>query len=677
MSPEFRKWGFHFRVLMSFNYVSGPSDESWELRKLWWERLLQIRGLEPMEPEKKTFTPKNPEVPKLKDYAKPPPDWYWDLFPENNQKGATSKIDGNKLRTMALECGYSDMAKLNKIVGNINNGAKIGCQGPCRRPTIAKNTTGCYEDGYKISDAICSWIKKGFVMGPVNMSDVPEDAKFSSLMTRPKPNGSCRIILNLSAPKKRSVNDGIKKSEFPAKMSSTTAWLRVLKKAGRNSYIVKVDWSDAYKHIPVHQEDLDLQWFQWLGKAFVELCLIFGSVSSPGIFDELAKLILFIVLSKSGFPKDMVIQHLDDICAAMSGAQVERLQKFDDIFFEVAQELGLELAPRTDPEKSFGPSQKGTVLGVEYDTVNWTWGIPSDKLARLQISLRKAILADNIQQDEIWSLVGKIIHVRPLIPGGKFNIDHLLQANSHSTDRTSMVPVTEGLRRQLSFWYDVLPLCTHKVSIPDPDPCTAPWAVECWTDAAGGTRNSTWHGVGAVTTSWWAYAPWGSRINTGQDAGKGRSLARVMSALELLGPLLTISAGFQWCRQTPVVTWVDNAASVHIWDKGYSTACQLSNTIVKAMNTVATAIGCTLEVKKITRCSSPGATMADALSKGHFMRFWSEARKEPDFALPLEKAWVPKQLLSWIMDPKEDEWLGDRIVEEISPFVQVMKPYLE
>ena len=65
------------------------------------------------------------------------------------------------------------------------------------------------------------------------------------------------------------------------------------------------------------------------------------------------------------------------------------------------------------------------------------------------------------------------------------------------------------------------------------------------------------------------------------------------------------------------------------------------------------------------------------LSKGHFLRFWKEAKDESDFALPLEKAWVPKQLMAWIMDPKEDEWLGDRIVEEISPFVQVLKPYME
>ena len=124
---------------------------------------------------------------------------------------------------------------------------------------------------------------------------------------------------------------GIKEGEkeFPATMSSTTEWLRVLKRAGRHSYILKLDWSDAYKHISVHPDDLELQWFEWLGMAFVELCLIFGAVSSPGIFDQVAKLVLFIVLVKSGFPRNMCIQHLDDICAAIAKDRLDLLQKFD------------------------------------------------------------------------------------------------------------------------------------------------------------------------------------------------------------------------------------------------------------------------------------------------------------------------------------------------------------
>jgi hypothetical protein len=70
-------------------------------------------------------------------------------------------------------------------------------------------------------------------------------------MCRAKPNGSARIILNMSAPAGCSVNEGIDKDRFPATMSSTAKWLAVLNNCGRNCHIMKVDWSDAYKHIHV------------------------------------------------------------------------------------------------------------------------------------------------------------------------------------------------------------------------------------------------------------------------------------------------------------------------------------------------------------------------------------------------------------------------------------------
>jgi hypothetical protein len=90
-------------------------------------------------------------------------------------------------------------------------------------------------------------------------------------MCRQKPNGSARIILNLSAPEGASVNDGICADDFPAVMSSTAKWLEVLDRAGKGALIMKADWSDAYKHVAVRGEDVRLQWFSWLGKYFAEL----------------------------------------------------------------------------------------------------------------------------------------------------------------------------------------------------------------------------------------------------------------------------------------------------------------------------------------------------------------------------------------------------------------------
>ena len=89
--------------------------------------------------------------------------------------------------------------------------------------------------------------------------EVPAEAKVNGIMVKMKPNGSARVILNLSAPKGVAVNEGIDPAKFPAVMSSTTAWLRVLNKAGRGAWMVKIDWAAAYKQVGVREEDTDLQ----------------------------------------------------------------------------------------------------------------------------------------------------------------------------------------------------------------------------------------------------------------------------------------------------------------------------------------------------------------------------------------------------------------------------------
>ena len=239
-------------------------------------------------PADKVFKPKF-KLPVLDSYKEEAPDWFWDLFPSNLKQPAVSMIDADKLRTAALSCRFPDRRTLDLVYKDLKHGAKIGCREEFHSPSASTNAPSALNHGHQVSDSIADWIAKGFVYGPVPLEDVPDAAKFSGLMTRPKPNGSVRIILNLSAPLGSSVNEGIDKDDFPASMSSTTDWLRALHKAGRRAKMCKIDWSDAYKHIAVHAEDTDLQWFEWCGKGFKELCLIFGGVSSAGIFDRVTR----------------------------------------------------------------------------------------------------------------------------------------------------------------------------------------------------------------------------------------------------------------------------------------------------------------------------------------------------------------------------------------------------
>ena len=94
-----------------------------------------------------------------------------------------------------------------------------------------------------------------------------------------------------------------------------------------------------------------MQGFAWLGKIFFELALVFGSASSPGIYDRLAKVGLFIAIKQSRFPSHLVIQHLDDVCAC-SPSDSGKVDNFYDEYQKVCNELKIKLADKNDPDKS-------------------------------------------------------------------------------------------------------------------------------------------------------------------------------------------------------------------------------------------------------------------------------------------------------------------------------------
>ena len=482
-------------------------------------------------------------------------------------------------------------------------------------------------------------------------------------MVRPKPNGSVRVILNLSAPKGRSVNDGIDKKEFPATMSSTAAWLEVLDQAGRGCWICKTDWAAAYKQVCVREEDTDLQWFKWGGKYFKELCLIFGGVSSAGIYDDPAKVILDLVCRRASFPRRMVCQHLDDVCAAATAGTCS-LQRLDKAFQEIAESVGVILAPRDDPEKSFAPCKAGVVFGVYYDTEAWTWAIPQEKLARTCGMLEEGIQKATLSAKDMRSLAGKLIHVKPLVPGGRFNMDKIMQAYKVAANAEEPIEISAACRRQFKFWHLFLQVCSGRVDIPRPVGKTTAGALDAFTDAAGGTCEAVGRGTGGVMDGWWFYIPWARRINAGGWRVDGKKVGRKLSALELVGPLVVISAAADKCRGQTLQVWVDNAGSVEVYRKGYSRSCRLCTTLVKAMATVAAGIGCRLEILKITRCSNTGAILADQLSKAKFRDFRLTAASA-GLDLQSTPARVPPVLLSWLDKPTPCDNLGSAILHDI------------
>jgi hypothetical protein len=641
--------------------TAGVSRHTLQQLEWWRQRIIQVgTSPDPQVPPPKRFRAKL-SLPTIVDYKKPAGDQFWERFPNNHIMPGKSLVSPYKLEALARCYGVYDWVLLDTVCRDLSTGANIGCTGAFREASCSSNAPSAFQYPAEITEAIATWVQKGFAAGPFEPKDRPVGVKVNGIMCRPKPNGSARVILNLSAPSGASVNDGIDSKQFPATMSSTARWIAILHKAGRRCLMLKMDWADAYKHIHVREEDLKLQWFSWLGKDFVELCLIFGAASSAGIYDRLAKIVADISARRARFPADMLCQYLDDLCAAAScGSQA--LFKLEEAYTTVAREIGVKLAPTTEPDKAFSPCTHGTVLGVEYDTVAWTWCIPAEKLARLILQIRSVLEAEHVKQDVLTSLTGRILHYAPLVPTGRFNINYIVKAGASTADQKATIHATPDLKRQLFFWLTMLRATTGFASIPDP-PSVPPWALDWYTDAAGGSTNTVGLGTGGVGRGFWFFAPWSRKINCGVRAEDGKKLSRKMSALELVGPLICLAAGAELCRGKPLRIWVDNSGSVEIWRKGYSSSCGLCTTLVKAIATVAAAFGCKLAIMKVTRCSNVGACLADALSKADFARFRLGA--DTSWELSVEPARVPATILAWIANPAVDDNLGDRLLVEL------------
>ena len=74
-------------------------------------------------PPAKVFKPKM-NLPVLKEYrnARPSKE-YWECWPKNYNEVGTTKINGEKLKAMALSLGYSDCETLDKVHKDLTEGA--------------------------------------------------------------------------------------------------------------------------------------------------------------------------------------------------------------------------------------------------------------------------------------------------------------------------------------------------------------------------------------------------------------------------------------------------------------------------------------------------------------------------------------------------------------------------
>ena len=155
------------------------------------------------------------------------------------------------------------------------------------------------------------------------LGDQPKRIQISPIGVIPKKNkpGKWRLITDLSAPEKWSVNDAISTEHSSLKYPSIDHLSSLVLEAGRSSYLVKADIQEAYRNVPVHPDDQLFLGILWDKTVYIDKMLPFGLRSTPIIFSAVADALQWVLIN-NGIPR--LLHYLDDfILVADSKQQAE------------------------------------------------------------------------------------------------------------------------------------------------------------------------------------------------------------------------------------------------------------------------------------------------------------------------------------------------------------------
>ena len=118
-------------------------------------------------------------------------------------------------------------------------------------------------------------------MGPLPKYAIPQ-AHVSRFGVIPKAHqsGKGRLIIDLSYPQGKSINDGIPKGLCSMRYITVDDAINRIIQA-------KIDVRNAFRLLPIHPADRHLLAIEWEGKLYIDTCLPFGLRSAPKLFNVL------------------------------------------------------------------------------------------------------------------------------------------------------------------------------------------------------------------------------------------------------------------------------------------------------------------------------------------------------------------------------------------------------
>lgn len=364
-------------------------------------------------------------------------------------------------------------------------GWPLGYHGDTSPESTSKNHPSGEAHLTHVQDFVAKELQHKAVLGPFKQTPFHPWMRFSPIMTRPKRDSDQRrVILDLSYPKGKAVNDGIEiHNHFGQDISYTLPTIadfaQRLTTQGPGAFMWKADLSRAYRQLRADPLDAPLLGMKIGSDIYIDLCPPFGCRSSAAICQRMANALVYIMRRK-GFP---ILAYLDDFGACF--ASEEQAQQSFKAFNSLTEELGLILAQ----EKSVPPTHKLDWLGYTVDSNAMTITIPTTKLKEVLQDCKAWLNKTRANKQTIQAIVGRLVYISNcVIPGRKF-IARILGTLRAMGDR-HWTTLTQDFKADLR-WFATYAERANGFSLVNPQ--RQIFNIECDASLLGAGGNSSSH----------------------------------------------------------------------------------------------------------------------------------------------------------------------------------------
>ena len=188
----------------------------------------------------------------------------------------------------------------------------------------------------------------------------------------------------------------------------------------------------------------------WENSLYVDTVLPFGLRSAPKIFNAIADALEWVAKSCG---VSFLEHFLDDYITLGAPGTLECDQNLT-LLVNLCHTLNLPLALG----KKEGPTTVLIFLGIELDTIKLELRLPAQKLARLNLSLKKWVHLKSCRKRDLQSLVGYLHDASIVIRSGRTFIRRLIDSlkSAHNRSAMSFIRLNTEARLDIMWWHSFI-----------------------------------------------------------------------------------------------------------------------------------------------------------------------------------------------------------------------------